>query len=69
MKYRYSKSKIMSWALIVLAFFLTCVAIVSKMETAAIAFWSATVPSAVALYANKQYQDRKIIEAEHENTN
>ena len=66
-KRKFSRSKLMAWVLIFLAFFLSLYSLKKEIEGAAISFWSVTVPVAVALYANKQYQDRKIIEIEKKN--
>lgn len=56
---RISNSKKMSWLLLVITTLLTTYAIYSKLEGVGVAIWSTGVPSAVGLYANKQYQLRK----------
>ena len=61
---KFSRSKLLAWVLILLAFFLSMYSLKKGFEGAAIAIWTTTVPSACALYANKQYQDRKLKEME-----
>ena len=56
---RISNSKKMSWVLLVITTLLTSYAIYNKLEGIGVAIWSTGVPSAVGLYANKQYQLRK----------
>ena len=66
---RTSGSKKFAWTVLFLATMLSGTALYLKQEGAAMAFWSTGVPSAVALYANKQHQDRKKLEIEKSNRN
>jgi hypothetical protein len=61
----YSKSKRFAWALLAIATMLSVLAMFLKMEGAAVAFWSTSIPSAVLLYSNKQYQERKKMELQN----
>ncbi|NLK09658.1 MAG: hypothetical protein GX317_01665 [Staphylococcus equorum] len=63
---RISNSKKMAWLLVIITTLLTAFAIHKKLEGVGIAIWSTGIPSAVGLYANKQYQLRKIKELENE---
>lgn len=56
---RRNRSKLLTWVIVGITTLLSGYAIYSKLEGAAVAFWSTGIPSAIALYANKQYQDRK----------
>ena len=63
--YRYSKSKLFAWFLSITAFLLTGYGYNKGIEGSS-NIWISTVPFAVLLYANKQYQDRKKLEIEKE---
>ena len=62
---RYSRAKIMSWVLIVMAFFLSLYSTNKGVDGSI--YWVVTVPSACGLYAGKQYQNRKLREIEEKN--
>ena len=62
-----SGSKKMAWLLIAITTLLTTYSIYSSMEGIGVAIWSLGIPSAVGLYANKQYQLRKEYEIESNN--
>ena len=64
--YKYSKSKKLAWVLVIITTLLTAYSIYKSMEGIGVAIWSTGIPSAVGLYANKQYQLRKIKELENE---
>lgn len=56
---KYGKSKIMAWSILAVATILTAYSISKELEGVATAIWSTGIPSAVGLYASKQFQDRK----------
>jgi len=56
----------MAWLLVIITTLLTTFAIHKGLEGIGVAVWSTGIPSAVGLYANKQYQLRKIKELENE---
>lgn len=62
-----SGSKKMAWLLLAITTLLTTYSIYSSMEGIGVAIWSLGIPSAVGLYANKQYQLRKEYEIESNN--
>jgi len=62
-----SGSKKMAWLLFAITTLLTTYSIYSSMEGIGVAIWSLGIPSAVGLYANKQYQLRKEYEIESNN--
>lgn len=62
-----SGSKKMAWLLLAITTLLTTYSIYSSMEGIGVAIWSLGIPSAVGLYANKQYQLRKEHEIESKN--
>lgn len=53
------RSKRLVWTIVGMTFALTAYALFRELEGAAMALWSAGIPAATALYANKQFQDRK----------
>lgn len=59
-------SRKLALLIVVFAFILTSYAIHEKMEGVAIAIGTAWVGGGVALYTNKQYQERKRAEIESE---
>jgi len=63
--YYYSKSKRFAWFLGVATVLLTFYGFYKNIEGAAVVFASG-IGSAVALYSNKQYQNRKILEIQKE---
>lgn len=66
-KYKYSRSKKFAWTILGIGSLLTGISLSLRMEGAAVAIWSTAVTSAVAMYANKQYQERKKIEVNGSN--
>lgn len=66
---KYSRSKVMAWSILSITTILTAYSISKELEGVATAIWSTGVPSAVGLYINKQFQDRKWAEINNkENT-
>jgi hypothetical protein len=64
---KYSRSKKFAWTLLAITSILTALAIVYELEGVAVGVWASGIPSAAALYSNKQYQDRKKLEIEKGN--
>lgn len=58
-KKRLSNSKLLSCVILGITTLLTSFAISKELEGVATAVWSTGIPSAVGLYINKQFQDRK----------
>ena len=63
------RSKKMAWAIAGVTTILTFYALSLKLESAAGLIFGAGIPSAVALYTSKQYNDRKRLELNVEGNN
>lgn len=57
-------SRKLAWVITALATILTGYAIHEGLEGIGVAIWTTGIPAAVGLYANKQYQERKVKEIE-----
>jgi len=64
-----SNSKKLAYLLVGVTSILTSFAIYKSLEGIGTAIWSTGIPSAIALYANKQFQDRKWGEINKDNKN
>ena len=59
MRFKYSRSKIMAWAIFVSTVLLTGFSISQSLEGPASTIFVTGIPSAVGLYLGKNYNDRK----------